>query len=243
MLGMQMQWTIAVLLALSSCVSTFAGIKGPRIALLSTSTGTMAKPFLAQTVVNKAMYCNRHNYHFRLFHYIEETKAAPWSNFLALKSAIKSQEHDWIIWMDDDMVITNFGTRIESMLPREHSVDFVITRDCQGINLGSFLVRASNSSLEFLDKLYSGTQVDGFALTDPWWGSRSFLSLYESSKMLREKTLIVSEKVLSAYPAIHNCTSDSENGWSHGDFAVHFPGSNDEDREKLVLEYLGKVLY
>ena len=35
-----------------------AAERAPRIALLSMSTGVMAKPYMAQTVVNKAMYAS-----------------------------------------------------------------------------------------------------------------------------------------------------------------------------------------
>ena len=129
------------------------------------------------------------------------------------------------------------------MLPWGQAVDFVVARDCNAINMGAFILRASKSALGFLDEIYSGKHVDEALLRDYWWENKSFITLFESSEALRNKTLIVSQKVFNTYPAAYNCTSDGGGGWSHGDFAVHFPGTNDEFREKAVPEYLKKIVY
>ena len=129
------------------------------------------------------------------------------------------------------------------MLPRGHAVDFVVAKDCNVINMGAFILRASKSALEFLDEIYSGKHVDKEHLEHYWWENKSFLTLYESSEALRNKTLIVSQKLFNTYPPAYNCTTEDGGVWSHGDFAVHFPGSGDDYREIAVPEYLNKIVH
>lgn len=217
--------------------------RGPRIAIVSMSTGSVAKPYIAQGVVNKAMYATRNAYHFRLFHHLDTSRAPAWSKILALKTAIKSREYDWIMWMDSDLVITNFGTRIESLLPSDPAIDFLISRDCNDINTGVLLIRASKSALASLDEIYGGAHVTSQLLKDVWWEQRSFINLYNASPSLRNRTLEVPQKTFNAYPPSLSCHEEGGIGWSTADFIVHFPGTPDDARERLTSEFLEKVIY
>jgi len=148
---------IIVLLALCCCA---AARKAPRIAVLSMLPGVMPRPppYMAQTVVNKAMYCNRHDYHIHLFRHktaSHDPASASQSKLLALKTAIMSREHDWILSLNGDVVITSFGTKIESMLPRSQDIDFVVDKNCKVINMGAFIVRASDGAFLISWKRYS----------------------------------------------------------------------------------------
>ena len=234
-------WGALVLICLSSLADSAS--KGPRIAVVSISTGPIAKPYIAQAVVNKAMYATRNAYHFRLFHHLDSSRAPAWSKILALKTVIKSREYDWVMWLDGDVVITNFGTRIESLLPRNPAIDFLITRDCNDINTGAFLLRASRSALASLDEIYGGPHVTSQILDDLWWEQRSFINLYGTSEDLRNRTLEVPQKTFNSYPPGYGCYEEGGTGWSEADFVVHFPGAPDDLRENLTKEYLQKVIY
>ena len=217
--------------------------RGPRIAVVSISTGPVAKPYIAQGVVNKAMYATRNAYHFRLFHHMDASRPPSWSKILALKTLIKSREYDWIMWLDGDAVITNFGTRIESLIPKDPSIDFLVTRDCNDINMGAFLLRASKSALLSLEEIYGGAHVTSKILNDLWWEQKSFISLYSESADLRNRTLQVPQKTFNSYPPGYECFEKGGTGWSEADFVVHFPGAPDDLRENLTTEYLKKVIY
>ena len=217
--------------------------RGHRIAVVSISTGPVAKPYIAQAVVNKAMYATRNAYQFRLFHHLDASRPPSWSKILALKTAIKSREYDWIMWLDGDVVITNFGTRIETLLPSDPGIDFLITRDCNNINMGAFLLRASKSALLSLDEIYGGPHVTSKILNDLWWEQKSFISLYNASAGLRNRTLEVPQKTFNSYPPGYDCFEEGGAGWTEADFVVHFPGAPDDLRENLTREYLQKVIY
>lgn len=207
------------------------------------SAGQIAKPYIAQAAVNKAMYATRNSYHFRLFHHLDPNRPPAWSKILALKTVIRSREYDWIMWIDGDALFTNFGTRIESLLPRNPAIDFMITRDCNDINTGSFLMRASKSALLSLEEIYGGPHVTSQVLEDLWWEQRSFISLYNANVDLRNRTLEVPQKTFNAYPPDYGCNEEGGTGWSEADFVIHFPGAPDELRENLTAEYLKKVIF
>jgi hypothetical protein len=133
--------------------------------------------------------------------------------------------------------------QVESMLPMGQAIDFVVARDCHNFNLGAFILRASESALKFLDEIYSGKHVDKELLEHYHWEQKSFITMFENSDALRNKTLIVSQKMFNTYLTDGPCNGEGGVGWSHGDFAVHFPGSDDEFREKTVSEYVRKIVY
>ena len=122
-------------------------------------------------------------------------------------------------------------------------MDFVVTRDCQDFNTGAFLVRASQSALGFLEEIYGGAHVTKKLLKDLWWEQRSFIDLYAKSQGLRNHTMIVPQKTFNAYPPGYGCHEAETSGWSQGDFAVHFPGTDEGARDNLVPEYLKQVMY
>jgi mannan polymerase II complex MNN10 subunit len=229
------------LLLLSCWTAASSANKQPRIAILTLSPGMLAQPYVAQTVVNKAKYATRHGYTFSLFNHLDQSRDAFWSKILAVKSAIKSRKYDWIMWLDGAVVITNFRTRIESMLPGNSSIDFVVTRDCNMINMGAFLIRASESALHTLDLIYDGPHVTNETVNHPWMDSKSFQTLYATSEQLRNRTLEVPQKTFNSYP-LSNSGKCSMAGWAAADFAIHFSGTNDKRREKMVTEYLNKVI-
>ena len=128
-------------------------------------------------------------------------------------------------------------------LCQDPTVDFVVSRDCKDLNMGAFLVRASQSALAFLEEIYGGPHVTKKILRDSWWEQKSFIALYAKSPGLQNRTLVVPQKTFNAYPQGYGCHEAGTAGWSQGDFAVHFPGTNEGMRNNLVPEYLNQVIY
>jgi hypothetical protein len=174
----RLQRAIYALLLLACWCTGCNANKGPRIAILTISTGPIATPYVAQTVINKAMYANRNGYRFLLFHHLDISRPPSWSKILALKTIIHSQDYDWLMWLDGDMVVTNFRARVELMLPRRSAIDLILSRDCDNVNMGAFIIRASKTALEILEEIYSGPHVTKKILEDSWWEQKSFINLY-----------------------------------------------------------------
>ena len=71
-------------------------------------------------------------------------------------------DYDWVFYLDADAWITNPEIKLESVLPRQGLADFVVTADSTGLNAGSWMLRNSDWSREFLRK---------------WWALTSFIQV------------------------------------------------------------------
>jgi hypothetical protein len=56
---------------------------------------------------------------------------------------------EWVWWLDIDTIITNFHVRIEDRI--DNNYHFIISKDLNGINAGSFFIRNSPEGRNFLD--------------------------------------------------------------------------------------------
>jgi hypothetical protein len=68
-------------------------------------------------------------------------------------------DYDWVFWLDSDAWITNYDIKLESILPKQGFVDFVVTEDANGPNAGSWMIRNSDWSRKFLET---------------WWNLKQF---------------------------------------------------------------------
>lgn len=69
-------------------------------------------------------------------------------------------EYDWVFYLDPDAWITNPEIPLEAVLPAPGGADFVVTKDAAGANAGSWVIRSSDWSREFISR---------------WWGMDSFI--------------------------------------------------------------------
>ena len=85
---------------------------------------------------------------------LADERPPSWSKILAAKHYLK--DHDWVMWLDADTIVTNPEIRLESLLPRSTSgPDFVITVDGGGYNAGIWLLRSTAWSYDFLDRWWN----------------------------------------------------------------------------------------
>ena len=221
------------------CYSRLHLIDATRFAIVSVVSGPVPQPFYAQGITNRALYATRHDYALRVFNKIDHERPTPWSKILALKSTMKTEHFDWLLWMDGDALITNFETHLDEFLPDTKGVDLVIAKDCTGLNTGIFMLRCSRTGLQLPEEIYSGSHVTNDTIHHSYWEQKSFMDLYETSEDFRSRTLIVSQKLFNSY---HNQTECSDGQWTEGDFIVHFPGQIAKERERYIEHYLSRVL-
>jgi hypothetical protein len=64
-------------------------------------------------------------------------------------------QYDWVFYLDADAWITNPEIPLEAVLPAPGGADFVVTDDAAGANAGSWIVRSSDWSRDFLARWWS----------------------------------------------------------------------------------------
>lgn len=64
-------------------------------------------------------------------------------------------DYDWVFYLDADAWITNPAIQLESILPRQITTDLIVTEDATGANAGSWIIRNSDWSRQFLKEWWS----------------------------------------------------------------------------------------
>jgi hypothetical protein len=123
----------------------------------------------------------------------------------------------------------NHQTRLERLT--RTTADLIITRDINGINSGSFLIRNCPWALAFLAEVYAQTQY----LSDCWWENRAFFWLLKAYRH-RRHAKIVRQEVLNSY--LYEASGViGRRSFRPGDFVLHLPGIPSELRLNLIREY------
>lgn len=109
---------------------------------------------LADMVVpNIQGYCVKQGYSFYEFMPPEIGVHYSFKRIKMLRDILESEDVDFILCTDIDVLITNYHTRIESFLDSEH--DFYICKDVNGINAGVFIIKNTEWAIAFLDAILS----------------------------------------------------------------------------------------
>jgi hypothetical protein len=88
------------------------------------------------TFANKRAYCQKHGYKFvEARQSLDPSRPPAWSKIVALGQLCKSFPQQWALWIDADAGFARMDFAAEELI--DESVDFIITRDWNGINTAS----------------------------------------------------------------------------------------------------------
>ncbi|GJQ10014.1 hypothetical protein GpartN1_g1805.t1 [Galdieria partita] len=199
---------------------------GP-IALLSAISSLKGKydlEVLKLSLSNKIAYSKHHNYDFFVCNCtVDENWHAMWGKVLALE-AILAKGYRWVIFLDLDLLITNFDTRLEEFF-LEESFDIIIGVDCNGINDGVVMFRGTESNIQLLRSLWTFTEYSN----EYYHEQTALWRTISRNRTIAKRTLLIPPGILQSY-------QDDSCGSKFGgeDFIIHFPG--DFTSRKLANE-------
>jgi mannan polymerase II complex MNN10 subunit len=185
------------------------------------------------TAANKRDYCSAHGYQCIVrTDGFDPSRPVPWSKVLFLQQHLP--EYDWVFWSDADSLIMNYPTLLESLV--RTTADLILTRDINGLNSGSFLIRNCPWAQAFLAEVYAQTQY----LHDCWWENRAFFWLLKAYRH-RRHAKIVRQEILNSY--LYEASGvTGRRSFQPGDFVLHLPGLASELRLRLLREYARRVV-
>jgi hypothetical protein len=185
---------------------------------------------------NKRKYAAKHNY-------TSFCKTDNWSltpiHFEKIKLVLdfmeEHQDVDWVWWLDNDALITNYDITLDTIVDENFHV--IITTDIASINAGSFIVR---NSLQGKDWLRFILEKGLEHYKDNRWPEQQPMTDF----FLRFKDIIkvVPQCVMNSYDynmyRVDPHDVQGYNGqWNKGDFVIHWPGLNNDLRIQLAKEY------
>ena len=192
-------------------------------------------------------YCDHHNYRFTSgTEYFEDNVAGSW---MKLKMLQKQEGLDYIIWFDDDIIITDEQLGLETFIERlpKHCM-FGIMADSGTtsqpkrfiFNMGVMIVKCGGKSLEELTVLWDN------GIQSKWRNKRHLEQDYITSKYVNNnmfKQSVYKFPYGSLQTFIRPYGLPEELQWKPGDFAAHITGwqFNNGLKVKRITKFLQQI--
>ena len=147
----------------------------------------------------------------------------------------KNPELDWVWWLDNDAMITNFNIKLENLIDADYHI--IMATDIAALNTGSFIVRNSSQAKEWLNFLLSKKKE--YKNDKKWFEQQAVIDFYPRFQNLFK---IVPQQWLNSYDyKMYNIEGIDLLGldgqWYPGDFVIHWPGLPNETRVVLAQQY------
>ena len=188
------------------------------------------------TWTNKQQYAEKHGYVAVAKTDNFSTDQVHFDKFVHILDVMKTYpQADWVWWLDNDAMITNFDIKAEDLVDNDYHV--VMPTDIAALNTGSFLVRNSAQSREWLEFLLSKKQE--YKNDKKWFEQQAVIDFYPKFQHLFK---IVPQQWLNSYDykmyGVDGTDLLGQDGqWYPGDFVIHWPGLPNETRIKLAQYY------
>lgn len=229
-------------------------------ALISIYTEDIKELAVITTHYNKRRYCEKHGYDLILKTKDFQIQHLGFEKLRLVHDILKEGKYDWVYWCGCDTMITNYNIRLEDLIDEDYH--FIVSTDIWDINADSFLCRASDKGIQFLEHMLSlydeyidenGAAIDrGQRLPDGgarcWGEQEAIIDHYPNytDVVKVEPQKVMNSYIYSIYPsAWHQKGLDSfgNNGtWSPGDFLIHFPGIPNNVRLNLAINMIKEVV-
>lgn len=142
---------------------------------------------------------------------------------------------DWVWWLDNDAMITNFDIKVEDLVDTDYHV--IMPTDIAALNTGSFIVRNSPQAKEWLTYLLN--KKAEYKNDKKWFEQQAVIDFYPK---FQELFKIIPQQWLNSYDyRMYNVEGidllGQDGQWYPGDFVIHWPGLPNETRVQLAQQY------
>lgn len=125
-------------------------LRNKRLAIFTVHTPPYYSSWAKIAVNNHKTYADKYGY----AHYVDHGKSDPrhsaWSKISSLLRHMEEDDHEWFWALDLDTLVMNGNILAEDLI--DDDFDLVLNRDCNWFNAGSFLIKNSNWSRNFMKK-------------------------------------------------------------------------------------------
>ena len=223
-----------------------------KIALISLSVGKGRK-FSEVSKQRLYQYASLNGYSVEYFDKNIDINYGPmWQKTLAVKKVLDKNIYDYVVWIDDDMYITNTSIKIEDFISLTDK-DIILSRDVFSsdadlyINSGIFIIKNNIIGNGFINDT-----IDNYGLMN---GSFKYKVYHEQSVMTYlfftnyQKDIEVlpfnvmqSFNDLGMFKDFYDIFSNEKmsRDWREGDFISHFAGYSKDKRNELMPKMVGK---
>lgn len=191
---------------------------------------------------NKIPYCKLHGYELA-------AKTDGWGDNIYFDKIqylidIFENNHDvtWIWWLDCDALITNFTKKIEDIIDNNYHI--IISTDVNGINCGSFFIKNSKESLDWLKMILSWKESYKFK---KWDNPEQYPMIMTYIKYRDIIKLLPQREINSYFYGLYHGVSNVDmlhtiGEWSAGDWVLHLPGTPNPLRIEVFQKMQSSII-
>lgn len=193
------------------------------------------RPELSNKIYEKLEdYCLYHNYSLVIEKSsLDTSRAASWSKIpLLLRELKNNPKIDLIVWIDDDILITNKQLKFEDLIKPHDFENILISEEVEGpFNCGILVCKNNQGTIDYLNEIYKlgeGTEY----IDKPNWEQQIMINHYDSD-----------DKIIKTIPyrKIQSFYRCSNKDWCLGDFSCHLTGMPLDKRIKYRDEILKQI--
>ncbi len=191
----------------------------------------------ALTVPNRDEWCSRHGYQHIVQRgpYKDAAMYYAFDRLVLLRELLDKPDAPDFVWvLNVQAVITNLTRQLEDFLDGEHS--FWVTKDCHGINLGSFIARNTDWTKRWLDFIiahepaYRAADWKEQKVVQDWWMHEDW-----TWKIHLLPQRAINSYLYQLYPP---WPPETPGNWRPGDLALNLPGTTLQQRLDIVRQVL-----
>ena len=216
-----------------------------RIAMVTVSTPNRV-PFAQFTVESFNDYAKKWGYDLHLFFTsLDESRPVQWSKIKAVTDLLKRNEYDWVVWLDDDLIITNPEISFEKTI-QEHGqkADLIISSHHEkssassDVNTGLFLVKNTRWSLDFLQRVWDIGNDRYNKVTGSLWEQDAMQELLATDDYKKSSCIkCVPARTIESFMILLEKGDKGDYGlWQPGDFAAHLAGQAEWFRISMATQ-------
>ena len=176
------------------------------------------------TAERMRQYAQQHGYRFvEHLSLLDSARHPAWNKILAVTRMLNQCRTKWVVWLDADAVIMNFGQRLEDLLVEGR--DVIFGSDFNGLNSAVFLARNCDWSRRFFATVYNlgdvSYELDRFG---PKWEQNTIKHLLRNFTGFDDHVAIHPERRMTPLPG----------AYEDGDFILHLGGMSMAERLKAL---------
>lgn len=159
---------------------------------------------------------------------------------------------EWIWLTGTDSMVTNFEIRIEDKIAeacQDKDWDIIVSSDFNEIiNNDSMLVRNSQNSRDYFEYLIDNMEEYVYhRYAEQGYMIDTYEQYKDIIKLMPQRFMNSYEyRMYTVQPWLYKDTTDvfgNDGQWRDGDWFVHWPGTQFNERLKLIEEYKDKIIY
>jgi len=170
------------------------------------------------SIENKRQYCTQHGYELVVAQNLAHGRTARWDKVMLLRRMLG--QYQWVHWVDLDTLFMNLKRSPMEFL--DGAFDLHVAKDANGLNTGSFYVKASPWSHAFLRRVWEHND-GGQGESD----QRSFAAVIAQLSATERSSHVkyYSQKMFNEYPDPIVSFKGWRGHFREGDYLLHFPGT------------------